>query len=222
MSRLWKNSGNQRGFRRGAWVGGGGGEVYSYGFGSCGFGLRGGVRFCALVIGMRAGVELGGGRLGAVGGFGLGHGLGRGLVAGCGAGGDRAAVEVGGGDLKSVEENAGAFEIHLVGGDADQDFGDGGLEGVAVDGALDGKGVVGEDLDAVDAVVEAGVLVAQGVGAAADAGGVQPDALVRFGRLVLELWMEVWHGYPPGISRDVIDTLWVVAGYPLGYSVRAA
>jgi hypothetical protein len=107
-------------------------------------------------------------------------------------------TEVGGGDLKAVEEDAGALEIHLVGGDADQDLGDRGLEGVAVDRALDGESVIGEDLDAVHAVVEAGVLVAQGVRPAADAGGVQPDALVRFGRLVLELWMEVWHGYPPG------------------------
>jgi hypothetical protein len=109
--------------------------------------------------------------------------------------------EVGGGDLEAVEEAAGSLEVHLVGGDADEDVGDGALDGVAGFGAVEGEGVVGEDVGHVgDDVVETGVLVVHGVGAAADAVGVGPDALVRLGWLVLELWEDgKGHRAPPGV-----------------------
>jgi hypothetical protein len=96
--------------------------------------------------------------------------------------------EVEGGDLQAVEEDAGSFEVHLVGCDADQDIGHGSLDGGAIDGwRSEREAVVGEDVGhVVDDVVEAGVFVVAGVGAAADAVVVDPDALVWLGRLLLD------------------------------------
>jgi hypothetical protein len=122
------------------------------------------------------------GRLGKIGGERFGGGAG---------------AEVGGGDLEAVEEDAGAFEVHLIGGDAGEDVGDGFLDGVAVLSVLKQEGVVREDLDALDAVMKTGELVAHGVGAATDSFVVRVNALVRLGRILLELWIE-GHMYPPG------------------------
>jgi hypothetical protein len=110
---------------------------------------------------------------------------------GCGGGAGDGVAEVGGGYLEAVEQDAGALEIHLVGGDALEHVGDGVLDPGAGFGVLEGEGVVREDVvDVGRLVVEAGVLVAHGVGAAADAFGVDVDALVRSGWLVGELWIE--------------------------------
>lgn len=201
VSRASRNSGNQFG----AALDGSGGEVYRSRFEDDGFGggefegdgfglgLGGGFPFGALVVGVGAGVELGFGRQRAVRLFDIGRGFGRRRCVRRGA-----ALEIGGGDLKSVEQDAGAFEVHLVGGNADENIRDSALQGGVIDRTLEREGVVREDLNPVDAMVIAGVLVLHGVGAAADAGGVEPDALMRFRRLLLELWMEAWHGTPPG------------------------
>ena len=120
--------------------------------------------------------------------------------------------EVGGGDLEAVEEDAGALEVHLIGSDADEDVGDGFLDPRAVLSVFEREGVVGEDGDALDAVVKAGELVAHGVGAAADAFAVQMNALVRFGRILLKLWMKC-HMYPPGGISHVAETVVVAVWY---------
>ena len=104
--------------------------------------------------------------------------------------------EVAGDVLQAVEDDSGSFGVHLVGGDADEDVGESELEAVAVVDVFDGEGVVGEDGDALDAVMEAGELVAQGVGAALDAFGVGVNALVGLGRVLLEFGIE-GHGVPP-------------------------
>ncbi len=115
-------------------------------------------------------------------------------------------AEVGGGYLQAVEEDAGSFGVHLVGGEALDDVGDGLLDGGAVLGAGDGEGVVGDDVGHVFGdVVVAGVLVAHGVGAAADAFGVDPDALVRDGWVLLEFGIEQHGVPPPGVYIQVID-----------------
>jgi hypothetical protein len=55
------------------------------------------------------------------------------LVYGFGLGfGDRLFGEVEAGDLEAVEEKTGAAGVDVVGGDALQDFADGGLDGGAV------------------------------------------------------------------------------------------
>ena len=48
------------------------------------------------------------------------------------AGGHGVALEVAAGDLEAVEEEAGAFGVDIVAGDALQDFADGVLNGAAV------------------------------------------------------------------------------------------
>jgi hypothetical protein len=108
--------------------------------------------------------------------------------------------------------------VHLVGGEADQDIGDGGLDGLAGFGALDGELVVGEDGRHVgDDVVMAGVGVVRGVGPAADSGFfVDPDALVRFAGFLVELWQERHETPPPGIYGRFVDT---AGGCGLVYTV---
>jgi hypothetical protein len=39
--------------------------------------------------------------------------------------------------LETIEEDGGSLDVHLVGGDADDDVGDGVLDGVAVAGTLE-------------------------------------------------------------------------------------
>jgi hypothetical protein len=97
--------------------------------------------------------------------------------------------------LEAVEEGAGAFGVHGVGGEAGEDVSDGKLDGGAVLHALEREGLVGEDGGHVfGLVVVAGVLIAHGVGAAAVAVGVDVDALVGLGWALAEFGIE-GHGY---------------------------
>jgi hypothetical protein len=107
----------------------------------------------------------------------------RGVFAGRG-GGEFCFGEVGAGDLESVKEEPGAAGVDVVGGDAAEDFADGGLDGGAVfgvgefeggtaaaalarvgDGAAGGVVVVAELL-AAQAGAEAAVAVGEDVAAA--------------------------------------------------------
>ena len=107
------------------------------------------------------------------------------------AGGAGVGREVGRGELEAVEEGAGAFGVHGVGGEAGENVADGDLDGGAVLNAVEGEGLVGEDGGHVfGPVVVAGVLVAHGVGAAAVAVGVDVDALVGLGWVLTEFGIE--------------------------------
>ena len=103
-------------------------------------------------------------------------------LVGCGG-------EVAQGVLEDESEQAGAFEVHAVAGQARGDGEQGSLDVVAGVEAVDEEGVVLDDgHDDVVAVGVAHVLVLHGGGAAADAGLVGGvHALVRFGRLALEV-----------------------------------
>jgi hypothetical protein len=101
-----------------------------------------------------------------------------------------------------LEEQAGAFEVHVVAGEAGGDLGDGVLDGGVVVEALEEEWVVLDDGgDVVVAVVVAHVLVVHGGGSAADAGflGVM-HALVGLGRFALEVFVGCGHvvSLPPG------------------------
>ena len=50
------------------------------------------------------------------------------------------AAEVAAGYLEAVEEEAGSFGVEVVGGEADQDLGDGGLDGASVFGVGESEG----------------------------------------------------------------------------------
>ncbi len=106
--------------------------------------------------------------------------------------------EVAGGDLEGVEQEAGAFGVELVGGEAAHDFAEIELDGGAVVGLEEGEGgVVGlsglgdrfRDCAAGGVVVVAEVLVAEGGAGAAVAGWVDVTAVVA--RLA-----RTWCGYP--------------------------
>jgi hypothetical protein len=103
--------------------------------------------------------------------------------AGCGVD----SMEVEGGDVEAVEEEAGAFGVEGVGGDAGEDVGDGVLDDV---GVLEGR----EDEDGVEGVLAevfwgfaggvvevAEAFAAEGGGAAAAAGEVDVAAEVARG-----------------------------------------
>ena len=79
-------------------------------------------------------VELGFGGDGAV------EGVGDDLVDGFGGFGGGGFGQVEGGDLEAVEEQAGAFGVDVVGGDAAQDLADGDLDGGAVFGVGECEG----------------------------------------------------------------------------------
>lgn len=49
-------------------------------------------------------------------------------------------AQVGGGDLEAIEEEAGAARVDVVGGDADEEFSEGLLDGVEVGGGEEGEG----------------------------------------------------------------------------------
>jgi hypothetical protein len=104
---------------------------------------------------------------------------------GCGLCGDGLFGEVEAGDLESVEEEAGAAGVDVVGGDALQDLADGVLDGGAVFGEreLEG-GVAGAWVlrgSSRGVVVVAEVLAAQAWAAAAVAVGEDVAALEAFG-----------------------------------------
>jgi hypothetical protein len=121
-------------------------------------------------------------------------------VAGGGGAGWGGAGQVDAGDLEAVEEEAGAFGVDFVGGDAAEDLADGGLDG----GAVLGKGEV-EGGAAAAALARVGdraaggvVVVAEfflaeaGAGAAASL-GEDVAALVLLGCG----WCGVLHGLVP-------------------------
>jgi hypothetical protein len=105
-----------------------------------------------------------------------------------GVDGELLGREVEGGDLEAVEEEACAAGIELVGGEAEQDLADGGLDGAAVLGRGEGEGgaaaaglfgglvTLGCGLAGV-VVVEAEVLLAERGRAAAMAAGEDVTAL---------------------------------------------
>jgi hypothetical protein len=115
------------------------------------------------------------------------------------------AGEGSGGDLEAEEEEAGAFGVEVIGGDAGEDLGDGELDGGAVFQYGEGEGfevgvrVAGDadlgDEAAAGVVVEAEVLAAQGGRAAAVAGGVDVAALHAGFDVGFELG---FHVVPPG------------------------
>jgi hypothetical protein len=96
------------------------------------------------------------------------------------------------GDLQAEEEEAGAFEVEVVGGDAGDDLGDGELDGGSVfeDGEREGfevgvemvrgAGLRHRDRSAGGVVVEAEVFAAQGGGAAAASSEVDVAAVLTF------------------------------------------
>jgi len=136
-----------------------------------------------------------------VGGVGLGRAGGNGLC-GCGLVA-LVGVEVGGGDLEVVEQEAGSFKVHAVGGEAGGDLGEGFLEIGAVLEAFDEEGFVGEDGGNVfAAVLIADVFVVHGELAALDSIVVVVLALVRFGRLSAEVAEA--RVPPPGVHPDLL------------------
>ena len=113
-------------------------------------------------------------------------------LVGCGG-------EVAQGVLQDEAEQAGAFEVDAVAGQARGDGQQGALDVVAGVEAVDEERIVLDDgHDDVVAVDVAHVLVLHGGGAAADAGLVGGvHALVRLGRLAHEVFVGGWHGVPP-------------------------
>jgi hypothetical protein len=101
------------------------------------------------------------------------------------------AGQVDAGDLEAVEEQAGAFGVDLVAGDAEDDLADGALDGSAVFGQGEvelglAAAVLGGVVDgtARGVVVVAELLVAEAGAAAAVAVGEDVAALVAFGFLL--------------------------------------
>jgi hypothetical protein len=127
------------------------------------------------------------------------RGFGRGLLD---------SGQVAAGNLKAVEEQAGALGVDTACGNALQDFGDGGLDGVTVLGQRDDEGGHAEvTLNALfngaagGVVVIAELFATQAGAAAAAAVGKDVAALItfvcRFGR-VDDL---AWHGVSPSVLK---------------------
>jgi len=135
-------------------------------------------------------------------GFGIGIGsFGSGFGGGL-AGGAGMRREVGSGYLEAVEEDAGALDVHLIGGELGEDVADGLLDGGAVLNAFEWEGYVGKDGRHLSGlVVVAGVLVAHGVGAATIAVAVDVDALVELGWFLAEFRIER-HGCTPPVYTE--------------------
>jgi hypothetical protein len=123
-------------------------------------------------------------------------------------------VEVLQGTLQVVADEAGAAEVHAVGGEAGDDFEVGALDVVAGVEAVDEEGLIGDDGgDVVVVVGVAHVVVVHGDGAATDAGLVgKVEALMRLGWFALEVLVRVVHVVPPpGVSPDdVVETVVVM------------
>ena len=130
-----------------------------------------------------------------------------------GRGGEPGVREVGGGDLETVEEEAGAFGVDVVGGEAAEDLADGELDGGAVLGQGEVKGGAAGSASlrpgdgAAGAVVEvAEGVVAEGRAAAAAAVGVDVAALEADDGGVDEVWHEVWGPHPlESCAKSSID-----------------
>jgi hypothetical protein len=123
------------------------------------------------------------------------------IEAGLGvAAGWSGAGQVDAGDLEAVEEEAGAFGIDFVGGDAAEDLADGGLDGGAVFGVGQVEGGaaaaalarVGDGAAGGVVVVAEFFLAEAGAGAAASV-GEDVAALVLLGGG----WCGVLHGWSP-------------------------
>ena len=111
------------------------------------------------------------------------------------------AGQVAAGDLQAIEQEAGAFEVDFVAGDALQDFADGGLDGAAVleVGQVEFGGAGAAVFDVLGGaaggvVVVAELFVAQAFAAAAVAVGEDVAALKGLG-FGVDL---AFHWYPPG------------------------
>jgi hypothetical protein len=134
----------------------------------------------------------------------------RGVFAGRG-GGEFCFGEVGAGDLESVEEEPGAARVDVVGGDAAEDFADGGLDGGAVFGVGEFEGGTAAaalarvgDGAAGGVVVVAELLAAQAGAEAAVAVGEDVAAAV-FGFGLLDVRCGLRHGGSP--SGFVVQNL---------------
>ena len=129
-------------------------------------------------------------------------------------------AQVGGGDLEAVEQETGAARVDVVGGDADEEFAEGFLDGVVVGGGEEGEGAAaGEALVGTDdgtagvVVVVAELLAAHARAAAAGVVGEDVVALEVVVGLVVVDGGFVVHGYPlfwckvfnaDGLSLDFI------------------
>ncbi len=205
----WGLAGSGGGGRRGVEGGDEGGELgvgRRDGLRGCGRGRLGGFALELLEEEADEGGRLGGwgvgrGELGAWG-DGAEDGVGDDLLYGAflrAGGGGFGLGEVEGGDLEAVEEEAGAADVHLVGGELVEDVADGVLDGAPVLERGEGEGGVavlalgvvegGDGPGAAGAVVEAEVFVAEAGAAAAVAVGEDVAALEAAGG-------GVWHGYP--------------------------
>jgi hypothetical protein len=110
--------------------------------------------------------------------------------------------EVEAGDLEAVEEQAGAAGVDVVGGDALQDFSDGGLDGGAVfgEGQVEGGAAAAalawvRDGFAGGVVVVAELLLAEAWAGAAVSVGEDVAALVLLGRFVGVVHVPLPTGY---------------------------
>ena len=121
-------------------------------------------------------------------------------------GGAGVGREVGGGGLKGVEEEACAFEVDAVAGEAGGDLSEGFLEGGAIVEVLDEEGLVLDDGgDVLTTVVMAHVLVVHGGGAAAGTVLLRlVHALVRFGWFADEVFVRCGHVVPPRVYIQMI------------------
>ena len=111
--------------------------------------------------------------------------------------------EVVAGELDGVENEAGAALVDGLVGNADGDFAEGLLDGVAVLGTGEVELVVGDDEAdgwAVMLVVEAEILVVHGIASAAAVGFGPIVALVRFVWVTVGA-VAVLHGVPLGSTR---------------------
>jgi hypothetical protein len=107
-------------------------------------------------------------------------------------------LEVAGGDLEDVGEEACAFEIHAVGGEACGEISEGLLDGGAREDVGDVEGLVFVDRrDGFVAVGETHVVVVHGHGAAAAAIRLGVHALVGDGGLAAEVVVGGRHGLAP-------------------------
>jgi hypothetical protein len=127
--------------------------------------------------------------------------------------------EVEAGDLEAVEEEPGAAGVDLVGGDAAEDFADGGLDGGAVlgerqaEGGLTGAALFGVgDGSSGGVVVVAELFAAKARTGTAAAVGEDVAALKAFGFV---------HGVPPPPGCGLKSSEYLVCGWTLWVKSRS-
>jgi hypothetical protein len=136
-------------------------------------------------------------------------------LGGRGSRGLRGAGEVEAGDLETVEEQAGAARIEVVGGDALEDLADGGLDGGAVlgQGQIEGSATAAAPARVFDGaaggvVVVTELFVAEAGRAATASVDEDVAALVAFGFGCF--WCNVRHGSPLLVKvRKVFKIKWI-------------